>query len=212
MPRTSDDIIFLHHALLFRGDKATLLLYLEKRLGVSFTSTPNQDISFTTFDSFGIDEVRTLAYTALTKPILREFFLSIVVADTITFEAQNALLKLTEDPPAHAQFIFCIPSSFPILPTLRSRFVEHSVKEIEDVVVSTTDKTLQEKLKEIAVLIKDKNNAGMEAMLVHAEFRMHTTHKASPASRALLLVRKYIESRGASSKMLLEHVAISEAE
>ena len=39
-------------------------------------------------------------------------------------KAQNVLLKVVEDGPAHAAFLFCAPNSAALLPTIRSRAVE----------------------------------------------------------------------------------------
>jgi hypothetical protein len=44
-------------------------------------------------------------------------------ADLITPEAQNALLKVTEEPPKGVRFIFTLENSHNLLPTLRSRLV-----------------------------------------------------------------------------------------
>lgn len=202
---------FSHHALLFRGEKETIIPILEEALAIPFSTQPSSDISYTSLESLGIDEVRRLSFLALTKPIGGEVFRIIVVADDITFESQNALLKLTEDPPASARFMFIVPSSLPILSTLQSRFVEHVIAS-QAPHVPKKDTTLAEQLKMIAVLTKNKNNAGMEMILRESETRIHGTADSTKASRALMLARRFIEARGASSKILLEHLAIAEAE
>ena len=48
-------------------------------------------------------------------------------ADTMNEEAQNAALKLLEEPPNHAVFLLCVSNAERLLATVRSRCEEHSV-------------------------------------------------------------------------------------
>jgi hypothetical protein len=63
-------------------------------------------------------------------------------------------------------------------------------------------------MRDIARMAKDKDDAGMEVLLRRAEAHAHQ-HPGSRASHALMLARRYIESRGSSPKMLLEHLTIA---
>ncbi len=75
--------------------------------------------------SIGVDAVRSLQKFLYDKPIASARRTAILSdADLLTTEAQNALLKITEEPPAHALIIVIIPNPEELLPTLRSRFHE----------------------------------------------------------------------------------------
>jgi DNA polymerase III delta prime subunit len=208
-----------HHATLFRGLRSDAFPILEQVLGVAFTRAADPDISFRIYNEpFGISDVRELARRALHKPIVRTTYVHIIATDTITHESQHALLKLTEDPPPYAQFIFVVPASLPLLDTLRSRVDERIIKG--EVVTATPLESIATTLRAITKITKEKDDAKMEAMLTTAELRLqnvltlykreHTVNRG--ALDAVILARRFIESRGASSKMLLEHLAIAEAE
>lgn len=199
-----------HHATLLRGDFDEACTALEAALQFDFRSVADPDISYIRRDALTIDDVRELSSKALQMPVTREYMTFIVAVDTINTPAQNALLKLTEDPPTHARFIFILPHSAPLFGTLRSRF------NVIDVGTGATEKgnaneSFATRMKDIARMAKDKDNAGMEQLLRTAESSLHARH-GSRASKALITARRYIESNGSSPKMLLEHLAISERE
>ena len=56
----------------------------------------------------GIDEVRMIIYEAYLKPIHEDKRSFIIAYAGLTLDAQNALLKLLEDPPVTAQFFIII--------------------------------------------------------------------------------------------------------
>lgn len=72
--------------------------------------------------SIGIDAVREIRGFLSVHPAVSKFR-SVIVrdAENMTREAQNAVLKITEEPPAHALMIFIAPSPEALLPTLSSR-------------------------------------------------------------------------------------------
>jgi len=72
--------------------------------------------------SIGIDEIRFLKYFLWQKPInsLRRIAI-IQEAENLTTEAQNAALKIVEEPPESALIIFIANSGDGLLPTLNSR-------------------------------------------------------------------------------------------
>lgn len=73
-------------------------------------------------ESIGIDVIRAIKETAYIKP--NEANKKIYVftdAQNITVQAQNALLKLIEEPPISAIFVLLVPSKSLLLPTILSR-------------------------------------------------------------------------------------------
>ena len=203
-----------HHALLLRGERTLVVHKLEQTLSIAFSTTADPDILYTAYESLGIDEVRALAQSANRLPIEREVMRLIVAVDAITLEAQNALLKLTEDPPLYARFVFILPTSFPVIPTFRSRFEEIVFSHRSDA-EDMFEGSLGVQLERVAKMAKDGNSAAMEDLLVQAEHEVQkgvrAQHAKSGLARAVMTARRYIEARGAAPKMLLEHVLISRA-
>ena len=79
-------------------------------------------------DKRGIDEARSLIDQLKFKPRVaaRRVFLIDEIQEA-TPQALAALLKPTEEPPAHVLFIFCTTDPQKIKPTLRSRFLQLQV-------------------------------------------------------------------------------------
>lgn len=72
--------------------------------------------------SIGIDQVRLLQNFLATKPISQKKKLGIIFqAQTLTAQAQNALLKTLEEGPADSQIIFITSDESFLLPTVLSR-------------------------------------------------------------------------------------------
>lgn len=202
-----------HHALIVQtNDPTSALSLLENLLGVSFSHAAHQDVVFRSYESFGIDEVRELAFLSLQKPVIGDLLRIIVQSGNITTEAQHALLKQTEEPSEATRYIFILPSRVPILQTLRSRCAVVSLSE-SNISAHETAHNIAQDLKDITKITKDKNDTAMEVRLRRTEALLHTVlqHNA-PLAEALIVARRYIESRGSSPKMLLEHLALTEHE
>ncbi len=195
-----------------KGEKHAVLHQLEDALGIRFTLAPHPDVVYASYDVFGINEVRALTDAAQRKPIEREELRLIVDAESITLEAQNALLKLTEDPPRYARFVFVFPRELSLIPTFRSRVIEvmHTADEKADLVV-LCDGTIGEQLGDIATWTKNGEQEKISTYIAQAEHEVREVPATSYA-RALSLSRRFIGVRGASAKMLLEHLTLTRAE
>ena len=69
-----------------------------------------------------VDQIRALAADVIVRPNEAERKVYIVrEADTMNIAAQNAFLKLLEEPPPYAAFLLCAGSEEHFLPTVRSR-------------------------------------------------------------------------------------------
>ena len=94
-----------------------LSIDLEKRSPDLFIISPqNKYIS--------IDEIRDLKRHLFQKPIKDKFkFILIESAEKLTIEAQNALLKILEEPPPHAIVVLETSDKSHLLPTITSRTI-----------------------------------------------------------------------------------------
>ncbi len=78
--------------------------------------------ALTSKKSIGVDEVREIIEDVYTRPFkARKKVYIIEDGEALTVGAQNALLKVLEEPPAYAVFILCTSDADKILPTIRSR-------------------------------------------------------------------------------------------
>jgi DNA polymerase-3 subunit gamma/tau len=121
------------HAHLFHGGagcgKTTMGRLLAKELGAVGTDYQELDSA----DFRGIDTIRTIRRQVDFKPAsgkCRVWLLD--EAHQITNDAANALLKVLEEPPAHAYFILCTTAPQKLLPTIKSRCSEHAVAPLDE--------------------------------------------------------------------------------
>lgn len=99
------------------GDVVDIAKILEEKRTDIF-STP----AFNKKTSIRIARARTVIQRAFTKPFDARYHVFIFVdAHAMREEAQNALLKLVEEPPAHVAIIFVTPNTEALLYTIRSR-------------------------------------------------------------------------------------------
>ncbi len=197
-----------HHALLLVGDYEACLAEIPE------ADRTGADAERIVTDTLGIDEARALSVRAASRPVEHTKRTFIIACAQITTEAQNALLKTFEDPPKTAQFYLIVPRLSVLLPTLRSRL--QLAFASEDAAMSDTVKkflraSYADRLEQIAALHKAKDAAGMRALIEDVERTVAAA--PSPKKAAYLedvaLVSQYAEIRGASHKMLLEHLALS---
>lgn len=72
--------------------------------------------------SIGIEEIRDMQKQLYLRPVKGDKKVIILEeAHTLTIEAQNALLKVLEEPPVHAVFFLSTATTDPLLPTILSR-------------------------------------------------------------------------------------------
>lgn len=72
--------------------------------------------------SFHVEEIRFIRSDVYKKPHEARYRVYLLFgADTMSIQAQNALLKVLEEPPAYALFILTCPSASSLLPTVCSR-------------------------------------------------------------------------------------------
>ena len=220
---------YLHHAHLIEGDRVTLvpvlLAALERHMGISAQGNP--DLSNIVYDSFGIDEARSLTELQSragfgTEENARKIF--IVSAPSFTREAQNALLKTFEEPTAGTHFFIILPHLNTILPTLRSRVVVVTPKgqSAHDDTNALAEKFLGASLEErfaMAKKLTDKKTGEsvdrekIRSFFDHLERILYTRlagkKEGSEMFREIFQAKTYLSDRGSSPKMLIEHLAIA---
>lgn len=105
-----------------------------------------------------VDQVREVVADAQVMPNEAERKVYIFDdADSMNASAQNALLKLLEEPPASAAFVLCVPGEAALLPTIRSRCVTLRIN---------ADATEDEEARENASAMLRAINAGTRRALL----------------------------------------------
>ncbi len=199
----------MHHANLLVGSKEWALAQIpqEERL-----SSP--DISVRSYERMAVGDARTLIRDAYLRPVLRPYRTFIVDAVSILPDAQNALLKLLEEPEASARFFFIVPREQMLLPTLRSRFDLYAT-EHAGIDTAAFDAFLGLSYAERLSCIVEKLDAedmNWVRAVVHGAALVAQSSRDSVLIRDVLNTEAFLVSPGASKKMLLEHIALSYSE
>lgn len=85
-------------------------------------------------DEFLIDDAKEVIKEAYIAESVNKYL--ILVAKGYRVEAQNALLKILEEPPRHIIFIVVAPSKTAFLPTIRSRLLQKELLVEHEIVQS----------------------------------------------------------------------------
>lgn len=197
----------MHHASLIVGSFEEVISSLPQEI-----HTEGPDVQHLRTDRLTIDEARTLMHDASLLPLALPFRTFVIAFRTATIEAQNALLKTLEEPVATSRFFIIVPRPDVLMSTVRSRLMvlhEGKLQNTELPAAATTflTQSYRERLADIALKAKAKDQSWMEAILVGLE--IHASEKKDPVLMdALIKVRGYFVYPGASKKMLLEHLAL----
>lgn len=217
----------LHHAYAIEGDKkitlAELYNFFEKDLKIRTKANP--DFYFNEFENFGIDNSRELQSQASRKSITGNTRVFIIAISSITIEAQNALLKLFEEPPKGVHFFIIVPTSYIFLPTLRSRVNIIKPKQKLSLRIDKTSVGMKflkasksERIKMINDIIEEKNKEKAIDFLNDLEVVLHNKDKLDESknfknnSEIFEMIqnsREYLRGRAPLVKMILENICIS---
>jgi DNA polymerase III delta prime subunit len=192
----------MHHAYLLVGDKERARAHLTTLFG-DLVGSP--DFFPYTEEVFGVEQARKLSRQALHKAFggKKIFF---IAPESITLEAQNALLKTFEEPIADTHFFLVLRDAGMAIPTLLSRMEVVSLGAADDAALVT--KFLKGSLKERFAFVKkfvDKEEsltAFLDALLL--ELRRSGESAALASAFKLRLVA---HERAASPRLILEHLA-----
>lgn len=208
-PQKSFDVHNLHHAYIL-SDINTEFLDLQTLLRGTYTTAEEY---IREFDVFGIDDSRELIRLAHMRSLGKQIFLYRM--QSCTREAQNALLKLFEEPPRDTHFFLCIGGgAHNVLPTLKSRVwilgdsLSSDFSELGRKFLAASG---GERLSLLESIIKEKDMKAAQALLRELESILYERKEYIQNTRALkhiINVRNILNDKGASLKILLESVAL----
>ena len=200
----------LHHAYGVSGNADMLVHQILRALeeSVGFAAKGNPDFRAERHEVLGIDEARALKEAAERTAVTGGKKVFIVSARGITHQAQNALLKIFEEPPLGTHFFLIVPSLELLLPTLRSRMtlLRASDSRHENQMLEALEEEKKEKEDSTEALVE---KGKIFAFLDDIERKLgEDSVKNSAALSELLEVKKYSRDRAPSLKLLLEHLAL----
>lgn len=216
----------LHHAYCLLGNtasnKESLLDFIKTDLGIETTHNP--DIRIFEYPELMIDDARVIRDAQMGRSFGggKQFF--IVVTSRINDQAQNALLKVLEEPTEDTHFFLLISDDTGLLPTLRSRlqflygadalsieykkearnFIAHPIPERLELAKKWAKEVSDEKR------TKAQINSFLDALEkeLYADYTQRVSElKVRKMFENLLMVKGYMRTQGASVKMLLEYIA-----
>lgn len=173
--------------------------------------------------SIGIKTIRTLQQKVMLKPLKKGNKAVILEqADHLTIEAQNALLKTLEEPPAHTIIILAAESKDALLPTILSR---STILATEEQAAALTPKEYDMLMHELQSLIqapigqrfrfaealaKDRDEAlswldKMQLVVRSTMLQDTGSHSHIITMKALLDCRRIVQATNANIRLALEH-------
>lgn len=172
--------------------------------------TREDEIEIFSEESFGIDSARLLKQAVYSTPLTKNIKYIVIKASGITKEAQNALLKVCEEPPVTTQILALLPSEDVLLPTLRSRFIVSSsqVGVPSQVTSEFLKLTMKDRLATITVAQKEKKLEWFHSLLQGLQ-SIDTKGYSDEAKKALLIADTYKNVPSANKKMLAEELALT---
>lgn len=218
---------YLHHAHIIEGIHSTIAPLLISALGnnLNIETKGNPDFTVKLYESLGIDEARELKGAQMRAGFDGARKIFIIGTESFTHEAQNALLKTFEEPTEGTHFFIIIPRAEMLLPTLLSRvlIVSGDTSDSTDEAKVLAEKFIDAPLEDRFAIVKkmadkkDRDTADRELfrrMFDHIERILYTRMAgkkdeiSSNIFREIFQAKTYLNDRGSSPKMLLEHIAI----
>jgi len=222
-----------HHAYLLIGSvplRLDLISTLEQDHNILAQANP--DFYDRSYENLTIDDARELKSLHGTRPIgVTGKKIFVITTNAATVEAQNALLKLLEEPAEYAHFFVIVPSPHILLSTVRSRMKEvvsrkvsvvsrkiSKQSEVIDEANTFLKMTPAKRLEVVKKLVEDitKEKKTKQDVINFLDAIQAVVYEEKGVRRSTLrelevieTARKYIHDRAPSVKMLLEYVALN---
>ena len=218
-----------HHAFVIEAEAeegiAAAQAWVEKELGIQVKSNP--DVVVMKYGLLSVDDARRVTELAVGAAFAGVHKVVIIAASRAYHEAQNALLKVFEEPPAGTYLFLIMPSLGGLLPTLRSRVqilnanegftkppIPESAEEFMKAgkekrtamikkLTSGKDDEDRRKLRDEAIALV---NGIEQAVYAHDEGQTFIKHAELLSDIATL--RTHLYDRSAPVKMILEHLSL----
>lgn len=215
-----------HHAYAIEAERTQgveeAVRWIERELGMRSKGHP--DVVILEYGLLSVEDARRVGEIAAQAPLAGDAKAIVIAASRAYREAQNALLKIFEEPPPGTYLFLVLPSLGGLLPTLRSRI------QILGTHVGRQTSNISEAAKEFLGATQEKRSAivkrlatgkdeeerrehrdealaivgGIEAAIYRVGFTKSNTELLGE----LQAFRTYLHDRSAPLRMILEHLAI----
>ena len=229
-----------HHAFVIEeGAEEGIVVaqtWVEEELGMKVKNPSakfgagNPDVVVLRYGLLSVEDVRRVSELAASAPFAGEHKVVIIAASRAYHEAQNALLKLFEEPPVGVYIFFVLSSLGGLLPTLRSRvqILKHEARSTKSETrtkheINPAEEFLKANKEKRSVIIKKltsgkdeeekrENREEVIAILNGIEVVAYASGRTTSRHRKLLediqILRGYLHDRSAPVKMILEHLSL----
>ncbi len=218
----------LHHAsIIFSpvSSFSSIVAYLKKDIlknNIVEHSFRHTDLIVFESVSIGTDDIN-LIVDFNSRRALGKNKVMIISTQAITMNAQNALLKIIEEPASNTFFFFIIPSKSQVLPTLLSRFREIAldikIEHYSSLALSPENflkqpvATRMDIIKEIIVFLeKEKVSRGEVCEFITDVIALwHKLHKKPKKEnlKAIVAIEHFMRDTASSMKLCLEYLALA---
>jgi DNA polymerase III delta prime subunit len=214
----------LHHAYCIVGNTDDVVKELETffKKELDFVIAGNPDFWYGEYDVMSIDDGRKIKELHQNKPTAGNKKIFVVSANFITEQAQNAMLKIFEEPAGDTHFFLVIPSANNLLPTLKSRMIlvhhygtDNTLINAKAFLQSSASARLEE-IKKLMKSISDEEESKIEVVkfinALEVELKKQIDLGKAGSRTDIFLeiekVRQYASEQSPSLKMILEHIAL----
>ncbi len=215
----------LHHFYLIEGQGSVVAPQIRETLiEVGLLEPNSSDFLSQAYETLLVEHTELVRSYASQKSSTGLYQFMVIEALAVTHEAQQALLKVFEEPSEGMHFFLILPKISEILPTVQSRarvFIHEKdtaqiVKEAKQFIKMSP----KDRLTYIADLVKKHDDDDTSGSLRYHAIQflggLQSALHENPENliqykkvlEDILLMSKYLSSRGASVKMILEHVAL----
>lgn len=214
----------IHHFHLLEGDKKDISDQIQNFLCNEFGVDPNDKTLFFNYeyDQFQVDDSRALTMQAQIKTPEGKKMVFLIFANSINQQAQNALLKMLEEPSARTYFFIVLPRVDGLLPTFLSRAVtvrrsgiippSERLEQIEKMSVGDRLDFVDKLVKSIKDEKEDKIEARALVQDLIAGLRLKLEEKPDTEKtekiKTLSKIEDYLGDSGSSTKILLERAVL----
>jgi len=219
----------LYHSYVIEGEPeitgADLLKFLEVR-GTIEKQSP--DVLFQTYESFTIDDSGEIKDWHSQSGISKSKKVCIIATKFINREAEQALLKIIEEPADNTHMFIVVPDSSALLGTILSRVqvIKTNEKGNKDIKKEATNFILaspKQRIDKVALIVKEnksEENSGqlrfyaisfvneLESIFYQKFKKNIKDSKIKFILEEIQKARGYLSTPGASVKMILEHLAL----
>lgn len=207
-----------HHAYLIESKSKDNLTLLREQVLEYFgmEQLTHPDVVEVDVPQFLLEHASSVKEADLKMPLVAKQKIIFIFFESITREAQNALLKVFEEPSATSKFFIVASNTHVLLQTLLSRLqrVEISFNAPQKKLNAGTflKKTLGERLEEVSNIIKKVQDDELrkDDIVTFVSDIEHEYKKAKQYKQAIscLKQKEFILDKSSSLKLVLERVAL----